>query len=250
MVLGDQRPVGHHPADPHARLLLPHEEVLDRHGVEKLGVLREQGRAQHRGHEQSGVLHHHVVALVVVRHSEFIQQLVCWFAHHHGAEQLPTEPATAAWRHVLLHDRHLYAWVLSELVGAGEAGGARSDDHHVGLGVVHHVGHVPRCHLAAYDRLLDGFEGHGVEVRELLSGIGQALRGQPLLRQRQRRARAQRRQHPRREVLRATGCENARLAEGRAREHPRGVLGSSTVLLEVRSKGEDGRGRFPAQVLP
>ena len=59
------------------------------------------------GGEQGGVLDDDVVALVLIGHIELVQEVVRGLAHHHGAEQLPTQPGAAARCHALLDERHL-----------------------------------------------------------------------------------------------------------------------------------------------
>mmetsp|Transcript_67265 Transcript_67265/g.152092 ORF Transcript_67265/g.152092 Transcript_67265/m.152092 type:complete len:255 (-) Transcript_67265:80-844(-) len=171
MVLCDQGPVRHDATNPYASVLLPDEEILNCHSIEELRVFCDERRTQHRRHEECSMLHNDVVALVVVRDLELIQQGVCGLADDHRAEELAAEPAAAAGCNVLLHNGHLDVWVLGQLVCAGEASRARTNDDDIGLGMVHHVSHVAGGHLATDDGLLDRLERHFVKVGELLLDV-------------------------------------------------------------------------------
>ena len=48
-------------------------------------------------------------------------------------EELAAQPGAAAGRHALLNDGHPQVGVLAQLVGAAEARGARTHNHHVHL---------------------------------------------------------------------------------------------------------------------
>jgi hypothetical protein len=170
VVHGHERPVGDHAAD--AALL--HDEVLHGHGVEELHVGAGQQPAHDGGGEERGVLDHHVVLRLVVRDAQLVEEQVGRLAHHHGGEQLPAQPRAAAGGHGLLHDGDADGGVLGELVRAGQARGPRADDHHVGVGVGDHVGHVAAGHLAGHDGLPDGAELEGRQVVGRVGGDGRA----------------------------------------------------------------------------
>ena len=48
-----------------------------------------------------------VVTLVLIWHTQFVEQVVRGLAHNHGAEELASQPGATAWRHTLLNDGHL-----------------------------------------------------------------------------------------------------------------------------------------------
>lgn len=110
------------------------------------------------------MLDHHVVVLLVVLDADLVQEDVGRLADHHGGEELPAEPRSAAGADGLLDDGDADGGVLRKLVGAGKAGGACADDDDVCVGVGDHVGHVAAGHLAGDDGFLDGFEAEGAEV--------------------------------------------------------------------------------------
>ena len=110
------------------------------------------------------MLYDNVVFLLVVCYAELVEEAVGRFANHHGGEELPAEPRAAAGADGLFDYGDTDGRVLAELVGAGEAGGARADDDDVGVGVGDHVGHVAARHLACDDGFFDGLELEGLEV--------------------------------------------------------------------------------------
>lgn len=59
------------------------------------------------GCEEGGVLDDHIVALILVGDIELVQEVVRGLAHHHGAEELASQPCAAARSHALLNECHL-----------------------------------------------------------------------------------------------------------------------------------------------
>ena len=108
-----------------------------------------------------------VLARVVEGDADFFEEEVSRLAHDHGGEELAAQPGAAAWRDGLLDDGDVDGGVLGELVGAGEPGGARADDDHVGVGVRDHVGHVAPRHFSGDDRFLDRLKLEFGEVDRL-----------------------------------------------------------------------------------
>jgi len=64
------------------------------------------------------MLHDHVVALVIVRHLQLVQERVPRLPYNHCTEELTAEPTTAPWCHILLHNCDFYPGMFSELVSA------------------------------------------------------------------------------------------------------------------------------------
>lgn len=89
------------------------------------------------------MLHDNVVTFVFVRDAEVVQESIGRLAHDHGAEELTTEPGTAAWRDACLDDGDLEVGAfLRELVGGAQAAGACAYNDNVGLGIGIEVGEV------------------------------------------------------------------------------------------------------------
>ncbi len=59
------------------------------------------------GGEEGGVLDDDEVTLVLIGHLKLVQDGVCGLAHHHGAEELASQPRATAWGNPLLDDGHL-----------------------------------------------------------------------------------------------------------------------------------------------
>mmetsp|Transcript_74254 Transcript_74254/g.212837 ORF Transcript_74254/g.212837 Transcript_74254/m.212837 type:complete len:376 (+) Transcript_74254:113-1240(+) len=175
VVLRDQGPICDHAADTDTCVRLTHEEVLDCHGIEELRVWSDERSTDDRAHEESGMLAHDIVALVIVGDVQLIEQRVPRLAHDHRAEELSADPATATRRHTLLDDGHFHIRVLRQFVCARETCRACTNDDDICLGMIHHVGEVPCRHLAADDRLPDGQERHLVEVCQLLVSVPQRV---------------------------------------------------------------------------
>ena len=64
---------------------------------------------------------------------------------------------------VVVTYRNANIWVLRELVGTGKSCRTRSDDDHVGVGVLVEILEVPRGHFPADLALLDRLEGVSIE---------------------------------------------------------------------------------------
>lgn len=94
-----------------------------------------------------GVLDDHKVALVFVGDAQVVEERVGRLPHHHGAEELASEPGAAAGRDAGFHDGDLEVRsLLAEHVGGAQAAGPGADDDDVGFGVVVEVGEVTaRC---------------------------------------------------------------------------------------------------------
>ena len=89
------------------------------------------------------MLHNDKVTLVFVWYAEVVQEGVGGLAHHHGAEELASEPGTASGRDAGLDDGDLQiGTLLGELVGGAQPARSGTDDNDVRLSVVVEVGEV------------------------------------------------------------------------------------------------------------
>lgn len=162
-------PVRNHSRNPHlARLLiLTRNQILHSRGIEQLDVRHLQNLAHDGAREQCGVLDNDIVTLVLERNADLLQEQVSRLAHDHGRKQLATEPGATAGRDTCFQDGDFEVGTKrAQDIGAGEAGGACTDDGDVGLGVGVKVGEVAPGHGAGDGRLADGGEGEGVPVVE------------------------------------------------------------------------------------
>jgi hypothetical protein len=133
------------------------DEILDRRGVEQLDVGELKHLAEQSRREERSMLHDDKVALIFVRHANLVQELLSGLAHHHGAEELATEPGTTARGNTGLNHGDLEVGTLGgERVCRAETAGSRTNDDDIRFGVVVQVIEVATCHGARDLRLTDG----------------------------------------------------------------------------------------------
>lgn len=176
----DQGPVGDHTgdADPAVALgRLAGDQVLNGSGVEQLDVGHLQHLGQHSRREQRSVFNNNKVALVVERHAQLAQEDISRLAHHHGGEELASQPGSAAGGDSRLDDGDLQVRAqLAERVGGAEAARAGADDDDVRLGVRVEIGKVTAGHGTRDLALADGREGEGVPVAHHVGeGLGESV---------------------------------------------------------------------------
>jgi hypothetical protein len=182
MVHGNQSPVRHHARNAHGIRVVGSrcrtgDEVLDGRGVEELDVGELQDLAHQRRREQRSMLDDNKVALVLVRHADLVQKELRGLAHHHGAEELATQPGTAARGNAGFdHGDFEIRPLARERVGCAEAAGARADDDDVRLGVRVEVVEVAARHGARNLRLADGCKSKCLPiVLNLCERLGHAV---------------------------------------------------------------------------
>ena len=152
------------------------DEVLDSRGVEQLDVGELQDLGQQSRRKEGGVLDDNKVALVLVWHTNLIQEELSRLTHDHGAEELTTEPGTATGSHARLNDGNLEIGALGrQREGGRETTRAGTDNDNVRLGIGVEVGKVAAGHGTRDLRLANGGKGEAVPVvLELSNSLGLA----------------------------------------------------------------------------
>lgn len=89
------------------------------------------------------MLHNYEVAFVLVWNTEIVEESFGGLSHHHGAEELASEPGTASGGDAGFDDGNLQVGtLLAEHVGSAKTARSSTDDDDVGFGVVVQVGKV------------------------------------------------------------------------------------------------------------
>src|SRR5690348_2912830 len=111
MVKSDQGPIGDHTDNPDATIEgWTSDQILDTSGVEQLDIRHRQNLAHQSRHEQGSMFNDDIIALVLIRHANVVQEGIRWLAQNHGREELTAQPATATRAHGSLNDGDLKIW--------------------------------------------------------------------------------------------------------------------------------------------